>query len=319
MLDAKSSNCRAESRNPDTWGTHRLWSLWDIMKKFEAADIGDLFAYTMLYAQSAAKAGAKINAIELFQKDLERHLELAKVLTGRYQLMESFAAIDRFQIDISFFASNEEVHFGLKSILGLLKSEMEKRLFFSIEPELGKYYSFPPKNALTDPEFSFGFTAETAFPSAKMDMIEAGNCLAVGRNNGAVYHLMCVAEVGLRALAWDRRVEAKQNKKSIPLEFAQWGELIGKLETEVEKIKSWRSKHTSAEAHQFYNSVLVEIRSFNTGWRTHVMHARSHIYKTDETIALFGHVKRFIDVLSTKISENVRTPYVWKSLKKKGA
>ena len=103
----------------------------------------------------------------------------------------------------------------------------------------------------------------------------------------------------------------------MPLEFAQWGELIGKLETEIAAIKKWRSKAISAEAEQFYNSALIEIRAFNAGWRTHVMHARSHAYKTDETIALFGHVRRFMESIATKISESARTPYVWKNPKKK--
>jgi hypothetical protein len=293
----------------------RLWSLWDMLK-FEAARMGDLFANTTVYASLAQRAG-DTTAATMFERELTSQLDLASALAGRYGLVESFAFIARFKSDISAFMGNDEMEHGLKNLLGLMKSEMEKRLFFSVEPELGNYYNFPASDIFKSSPSAFGQPVDDAFPNAKMDMIEAGNCLAVGRNNGAVYHLMCVAEVGLRTLAWDRKVIAKHNKQAVPLEFAQWGDLIGKLETEIEKIKKWRSKPTGAAAEQFYNSALVELRAFNSGWRTHVMHARSHVYKTDETIALFGHVKRFMELLATKISENARTPYVWKNPKKK--
>lgn len=287
------------------------------MLKFEAARLSSLFSTTMVYAQSVGRIGAHPGTASTISKELTEHLDSARALVLSYQLPESSAFIDRLQENVHSFSTNDEIHYGLRNLLELMQSEMEKRLFFSVEPELGKYYYFPPSDIFKPlPPTVFGQAVDNAFPSAFMDMMEAGNCLAVGRNNGAVYHLMCVAEVGLRTLAWDRKVIAKHNKQTVPLEFAQWGELIGKLEIEVEKIKKWRSKAVSAEAQQFYNSALIEVRAFNAGWRTHVMHARSHVYKTDETIALFGHVKRFMGALATKISESARTPYVWKNPKK---
>src|SRR4051794_4802873 len=49
-----------------------------------------------------------------------------------------------------------------------------------------------------------GAEVKAAFPSAMPDVLEVGNCLAAECNTAAVFHLMRVAEVGLRALASDR-------------------------------------------------------------------------------------------------------------------
>lgn len=287
------------------------------MIKFEAAALGALFTNTTMLAEMAGRANEKTRVFEMMQRELGTHLETARNLAVCYDLTESVALVERLQGSFSFFASNEEIHIGLKNLNDLMQSEMQKRLFFGVEPKLAEYYVAPSANLFFQPKTVFGNAVDKAFPSAIMDMIEAGNCVAAGRNNGTVYHLMCVAEIGLRTLAWDRKVSTKHNKQTVPLEFAQWGELIEKLEGEVIKIKKWRSKPLGAEAQQFYSAALIEVRAFNTGWRTHVMHARSHTYELDETIALFGHVRRFMQLLAKKISENARTPYVWRNPKGK--
>ena len=202
----------------------------------------------------------------------------------------------------------KEIEIGIDHLLSLARSEMEKHLFYQIPPDLTGYYQTPKDSEPT----LFGHVVDTAFPSVRNDVVNAGKSLACGLNNAAVYHLVCVAEIGLRVLAWDRRVQVKHNKKVVPLEFAQWGELINKIEPEVAAIKNWKSKPLSADAQRFYNRALVELRAFNAGWRTHVMHARDHMYQTDETVALFGHVKRFMETLAERLSEAQRTPKIWK-------
>ena len=286
----------------------RLWSLWDIaMHKFEAARFCQLFANCMRLSDHIDREPGQL---EPNREGFGNFLERVSALSGRYGLSESFDLVNRIRDDLATAPASKIQH-DLQSIMGLMNSEMSKRLFFSVDANLSSYYT-PPSAGVAIHHSKFGAKTEWAFPSAHMDMIEAGNCLALERNNGCVYHLMCVAEVGLRTLAWDRRVVAKHNKKAVPLEFAQWGELIGKLETEIDKIKSWRSKPTAALAQQFYNEALSEVRTFNNGWRTHIMHARSHTYTSDDAVALFGHVNRFMAGISKRVSENHRTALVWK-------
>ena len=55
-------------------------------------------------------------------------------------------------------------------------------------------------------ERPFGDAVFDAFPSARFDIPEAGTCLAVGCNVAAAFHLMRVAEVGMRELGKDRPI-----------------------------------------------------------------------------------------------------------------
>jgi hypothetical protein len=116
---------------------------------------------------------------------------------------------------------------------------------------------------------------------------------------------------GLRALARDRSVELIQNAGPLPLELAQWGQIIEGLETKVNSIKRWPPSTAREEAMVFYNDVLREARSFNNGVRRHLAHGRGHRYEDDETLALMEQVKRFLQKLATKMSDTKTTPEVW--------
>lgn len=153
------------------------------------------------------------------------------------------------------------------------------------------------------------------FPSAESDLIEAGNCLAVECNTAAAFHLMRAAEVGLWELGRDRQIPLAKSGK---IEFSQWGTIIGELEEAVKNIQQWTNSAIKEEAHKFYNSSVVEIRSFNDGWRRHADHARPHMprMESDEALALWGHVFRFMTKLATKIGEGQYTKLVWAQEKK---
>ena len=153
-----------------------------------------------------------------------------------------------------------------------------------------------------------------------MDIVEAGRCLALNRNNAAIYHLMQVAEIGLRTVAWDRRVEVKQGKqqKTVPLDYAQWGQIIGGLIKEVEKIDAWkRSKPLKDEAKRYYTKAIFEVDSFNEIFRKHISHARGELYESDTAISCWGYIHRFMEMLAERMSETARTPKVWNAIKTK--
>jgi hypothetical protein len=229
--------------------------------------------------------------------------------------------IGRLSIEFSGeTVSSKEIASGFHHLYGLMKSEMRKRLFFVVDPDKRQYFKefdLRPQSIFGDkivlPLSHFGQGVDSAFPSAHLNILEAGNALVFGLNNAAVYHLMRITEVGLRALAWDRRVVPRNKAGTpIPLELAEWGNLIGGIEVKVKAIQNWRAKLTRENAHQFYNRLLVEIRAFNDGWRRHVMHSRSHNYEDAEAIALWGHVMRFMQTMAIHITESKRTPMVWK-------
>lgn len=161
-----------------------------------------------------------------------------------------------------------------------------------------------------DMQMPLGQEVFDAFPSARSDLVHAGNCLALACTPAVPYHLMRAAEVGLWELGRDRQIPLAQNNK---IEFAQWGEIIGELEKAVAAIQQWPNSRLKEEAHKFYNPLLVELRAFNDGWRRHSAHARPYQpeMESDEAIALWGHVSRFMKSLASKIGEGKYTPVIW--------
>jgi len=159
-------------------------------------------------------------------------------------------------------------------------------------------------------ERPFGEDVAKAFPSSANDLYEAGNCLAVECHTAAAFHLMRAAEVALWELGRDRQIPLAQSCK---IEFSEWGKIIGELEDAVMAIQQWPNSSTKEDAHKFYNAAVVEIRAFNDGWRRHSAHARPHMPKmeTDEALALWGHVFRFMNKLASRIGEGNYTPIIW--------
>jgi hypothetical protein len=190
----------------------------------------------------------------------------------------------------------------LENLSDELSRDAFKNVFVHVPDKLRQY---------VNQEFPFGHDVAEAFPSSTNDLSEAGNCLAVGCNTAAAFHLMRAAEVALWELGRDRRIPCAQSGK---IEFTEWGIIIRELDTAVMAIQQWPNSTIKEDAHKFYNAAVVEIRSFNDGWRRHSAHARPHMPKmeSDEAIALWGHVFRFMNKLAPKIGEHYHTDLIWK-------
>jgi hypothetical protein len=73
------------------------------------------------------------------------------------------------------------------------------------------------------------------YSSAKRE-IEAGiDCYAFDDPAGCVFHMMRIAEMGLREIA--RELKIRSVKRSKPIEYAMWGEIIGALQKAVDDLR----------------------------------------------------------------------------------
>lgn len=182
--------------------------------------------------------------------------------------------------------------------------DVNKHKFVRIEADRSNY---------VDNDRLFGDDVWTAFPSASDDIKDAGNCLAAECATAAVFHLMRVAEIGLRALAYDRSVTVLQNAKAmfaIPLELATWEPLIKELEGAELEIQKSPKTTARTEQFEFYHGANMQVRAFKNVFRNAVMHTRDS-YDRDEAISVCRKVEEFMKILASKIAENVRTPRVW--------
>jgi len=98
----------------------------------------------------------------------------------------------------------------------------------------------------------------------------AGNCLAADLNTAAVFHLMRVAEYGLRGLAKMIHVKIKHD-----LDLADWGELIRGIEKKVSLLELKKRTKGNEQKILFYSSLLSDLKGFKHIWRNRTMHARA--------------------------------------------
>lgn len=220
---------------------------------------------------------------------------------GFEKAMSKAVSMQSILLDYSDRYDSSAMSIELENLHTAIIHECYERKFVVSSGELTKYIDMQePINA----------DVTKAFPSAVADLIEAGNCLALGCNPAVVYHLMRATEVGLWELGRDRRIPLAQAGK---IEFSQWGVIIGEIEKSVMDIQRWPNSHAKEDAHKFYNSLLVEIRAFNDGWRRHSAHARPHQppMQSDEAVALWGHVSRFFMTLALRVGEGNYTPLIW--------
>jgi len=177
----------------------------------------------------------------------------------------------------------------LRGLQNAITEEVNGRKFTFIPSEKIEYF---------EQDELFGKLVNKSFPSAKNEIKDAGNCLAADLNTAAIFHLMRVAETGLRALA--RRLAVKIKK--MPLEYADWGKIIPEIEEKIKlKMPKSRGKKQS-ETLEFYRGAIGEFNAFKDVWRNNVMHARGS-YDEKEAIRVFNHVRGFMQRLAAKISE----------------
>src|SRR5690606_2199938 len=101
----------------------------------------------------------------------------------------------------------------------------------------------PEKAKFFESDELFGTEVATAFPSARQDIKDAGNCLALDLNTAAVFHLMRVMEVGVKAMARHLKVRIKAG-----LDYVTLGEMAKKIDAKLQSktLKARGKKRTEA-------------------------------------------------------------------------
>jgi hypothetical protein len=186
----------------------------------------------------------------------------------------------------------------LQTLSETIRVELRDRQFFYISSEDNIYLK----------EKLFGEKVYEKFSSARSDIKQAGDSLAFGLHTAAVFHLMRVAEHGLRALARDRRIIIPKNK---PIELATWEDVLQQLETAENEIKGYQKTLAREAQFDFYHGAMMEVKRFKNKFRNPGMHSR-RFYDSYEAKSAFMHVKNFMEILATRISESSRTPKVWR-------
>lgn len=289
-----------------TENPYRLVSLWDIVDLFNAWGMYQVLRRLEILNDQLKSAGSLLltpNQIE----DVLKSLVFAGEQLARANFKDLSEKAKRNMLSITEPLVNTAY---IAAVLGELHldidKELMKRKFVLIEPQRSKY---------AEADQLFGSLVYKAFPSARSDIREAGNCLAVGAGTAAVFHLMRAAEVALRVLAEDRNVQYPDASAS----SKQVGDLLSALDGKLAAMrkadaKQWPSKDSKDKQIMFYHTAVAEFRDFNEAWRKHMAHGHEGaFYDPFVATSIFNHVCNCMNTLARVISENSITPECWQT------
>jgi hypothetical protein len=136
----------------------------------------------------------------------------------------------------------------------------------------------------------FGSVVHSRFPEANRDIASAARCLAVDEWTAAVFHLMRVAEHGMRDLA---------KPLGVPCEEAQqWRHVIDGIVSAVKAMEQEKKTPERDAQLQSYSEAAQQLFFFKEAWRNHVMHAKE-TYDEREAFNVYEAVKHFMQRLAT--------------------
>ena len=244
---------------------HRLVSLWDIVKAFDAA----LFVHLAeilggLTGPSSGETKRELENRTPVDEPLKEagsralvHVEANCIDLG---LVSSLATVRRIQAFLTTEGCKMEEYRSLGSELqGRLVDEFEGRFFLSLNTDEAEYYLCP---------FKGWENIIARFPDAQSDIEEMSKCFALSRYAAAVFHSVNVIECGLLDLG---KFLIIADPKS------GWTAVSNKLDTLVSKTKFPDLDPAFQATFPFLEQVHGTVAALKNAWRNKISHAQGKL------------------------------------------
>lgn len=235
----------------------RIWSLEDMIR-FLAPEYLD-HAAALGYIHARLEAGIEYDRPELVNIVMDNLEGLGSILVG--------AAIQRQVLDLQDVlatADQIEIRTRLHVLHRSITAELRQSKFFMIPRERSNFYSDEPSFA--EQRISAAFNDN----DLARDMAAASRCIALEEWTGSVFHMMRVAEHGLRFMA--RRLKIGMAEE---VEYAVWKNVIDQIEKEIDALRNSMTRGpVKSETLRVYSEAASQFWYFKDAWRNHVMHTR---------------------------------------------
>lgn len=266
-----------------------LWSLWDFMLEFDTHEfIGLMNVLRTITLQSGQPVPE--NTLAQMRSSWQALLDPYVKMLGDMRLPASRAALRDVQSwVVNYGPYNELAGEKVGFLCRTLRFETEGRKFLQIEHE----------DLYSQGSGLFGADVATKFSStAAYEIDESGKCLAVGRSTAAVFHLMRVMEVGVKAASTalgipDPVKDAERN----------WGVMLRKIKDEIDRRnKATPSGWTIPDDKNFFSEIYVSLDAVRNVWRNATMHVENK-YTHEEAEHILGAVRGFLRKLAARCDE----------------
>jgi len=302
--------CLDKIASPWEGGSSRLWSLLDLIE-LKVKEIAQLiFSLQGLEAKYIAYLATGQGYLNIGCAEEDIILRIIASAKPELNTVEMVSSLDCIHIIESRFATCRplgissytyiEINTAISGLLNTILRELDRHKYVYINNDNVKYF---------EQDKLFGDDVYDAFLSIRDEIKDAGNCLAAELYTACVFHLMRVAEYGLRALAKERGVTLKHNK---PIEYGEWGTIIRGIEKTIEPIENKAQAGPEKDAAlAFYHGAIGEFRAFKDVYRNPAMHPRKR-YDKYEAASAMQHVLEFMKKLSNYVTEKTKKSINWK-------
>lgn len=261
---------------PCLWGSHRFWSLWDMLQSY--LPIYEL-ALDLQKIRRSAELVAGSGVPDWTQDEFLAHLEKIQQVCADYDFSHTSRLAQKAMSRP--LKTHDDIAHTLNYLSDSLVNELEKEAVFRIPPERQGYFECTEL---------FGPEVAVAFPSCARDIRQAGNCYALGQEDACVHHLMLVLERGLYALA---------NKVDVPPERANWQNVINEIGKKLKPMPRGPER-------EFYEEVNSQFGFLKVAYRNHSEHAREDRYDMPKALSILNHVREFMKQLAVRCEEELQ-------------
>lgn len=241
-------------------------------------------------------AGSETPAVELhpeYKKSmartgLQRVLEQHKRLNFGSSVMLRADMLHKLLMDGHERYTPELLVKELQSIMMEIIIALNQRRFACIPPENSSYF---------EQEQLFGEKVHRKFKDARPDIKDAGNAFAASLYTACVFHLMRVAEFGLRNVAKNVGVRLIDKGNPQPINYATWDKVIQGINTRITAARALSQGPRKNRKLQFYSGAADQCCYIRDLWRNEVSHTRKR-YDHGEALAAMERVRTFLQLLA---------------------
>jgi hypothetical protein len=278
----------------------QLLTLWEIMKRFDAAHFS--LVSTITSALDIAGLYRPLVVRFPFIKDTDwlKKGENLEKLSGTFKLFEtqcreldlsaSVAAVQRLRVILADpNCKQKDIEVQCRDIGSRVFDELNGRFFCSLTASEARLYDAPTE----------GWTdVIDRFPATISDIEEMNKCFAFARYTASMFHALHVAEWG--AIYLGDHIGVTDPKKG-------WGPTEKRLR---EIIKAGHSAMPASMAcsFQFLEQMHREIDSMVLAWRHKVDHAANHLHivpNTEFTPEIAEHIIGAVKIFMQRLAEGI--------------
>jgi hypothetical protein len=227
---------------------------------------------------------------ELIAK-LKEDLSFIDHFAGMLEMRGSVDRVKMFEEALAFMPTYETCHQEWRALRGHMEKELNERMVVYVGRLNGAHL------ALMDHDWGPAFFG---FPSMRPEVERGLKCFAYEQFTACVFHMMRVAEQGLRGIAREQRIKLPKDR---PIDEADWGTLTTRLKTALERVNNWPAKKASKkDALGYYTGVHADVVFFKDRYRNIVSHSLTTFDEPDAN-RVITRVCDFMNTVSSRTDE----------------